>query len=503
MKTLVAAIDCGTSAVKAAVFDLDGNVRGTFSKECPVTCHKDGRIEQDPHLIVERALACLKGAVKLSGAGDIASVSVTGQRATVICTDRKGEPIGGAISWQDLRAGASVSTLRRKISDRTYYSITGLPNEPVFTLAKIMWIRKNEPARYKRTAKFILVHDLVLRALGCEEFITDRSNASLTGMFDISRFEWSEKILKASGVEEGRLPTVVQSGIEVGVVSRDAARKCGLSAGMPIISGGGDQQCAGLGAGAVKAGIAEITLGTACVPLVCSDKVVLDPKRRVMCCVHVVPGKWEVEGLQNSAGASLKWFKGISLEEEDPSGEFVSDVSGTVPGADGVLFYPFLSGASAPNWNSDARGMFLGLRHAHDRQTLVRAVMEGVSMETRQILDVFVALKIPIREIRLTGGGMRSAVWCQIQADIYGRRVFGLMDRDATILGAAMLAALGIGAFRSPQHAARRMVKMGKVYLPNVSAREKYEKTCRKYAKVYRLLEKSGFFKEMSRGMER
>ena len=364
-----------------------------------------------------------------------------------------------------------------------------------------MWIRKNEPSRYKRTAKFILVHDLVLRALGCEEFITDRSNASLTGMFDISRFEWSETILKASGVEAGRLPTIVQSGIKAGVVSRSAARKCGLPAGTPIISGGGDQQCAGLGAGAVRAGIAEITLGTACVPLICSDRVVLDPKQRVMCCAHVVPGKWEVEGLQNSAGASLKWFKGLSLEADDPAGEFVSDVSGTLPGSGGVLFYPFLAGASAPNWNSDARGMFLGLRHAHDRQTLARAVMEGVSMETRQILDVFGTLKIPLREIRLTGGGTRSPAWCQIQADIYGRRVFGLRDRDATLLGAAMLAALGIGAFRSPQQAARRMVRIGKVYSPNASAREKYEKVCRKYVKVYRLLEKSGFFKVMSREM--
>ncbi len=195
-----------------------------------------------------------------------------------MCAGRSGEILSPVISWQDMRGAAEIEKLRKRVSDKDYYAVTGLPNNPVFTLGKILWIKKNNPSLYRRTEKFVLVHDYVLNRLGCDDFYSDLSNASLTGLVDISAFKRSDKLLKASGISGRKFPELVKSGERLGAVSRRAARRCGLKEGTPIIAGGGDQQCAGLGAGAVKSGIAEITLGTAAVTLSFSDKKLSTPK---------------------------------------------------------------------------------------------------------------------------------------------------------------------------------------------------------------------------------
>jgi len=499
-KTLVATVDCGTSEIKAAVFDLSGKTKGVIEKACPCIYYGDGGIEQNPQLIVKQAFSCLKKAIERFKINpkNIASVSISTQRATVICIDKKGKPLGNAVSWQDMRGAGAIDALRRKIDDKRYYNITGIPNNPVFSLAKILWIKKNRPAVYKRTARFALVHDYLLKELGCGDFFSDWSNASLTGMFDVAMLRWCKDILKLAGIKEERLSVLVPSGKKVGTVSKKASKACGLLEGTAIISGGGDQQCAGLGAGCVKEGIAEITLGTAGVSLCYSSKVKKDSRMRVSCCAHVVPGRWEVEGLQNSAGSSLKWVNEIVSEGKKFSRQFFRKLSEIKPGSQGVFFYPFLAGASAPNWNPQAKAMFLGLMHIHDKASIVRAVMEGVSLETRQILEVFASLRIPVKEIRLTGGCSNIDVWNQIQADIYGRDVSTLENPHASLLGAAILAAWGAGAFDSIKGAAERMVKIKKRYTPITGNTQIYQGLYRKYCEIYKDLDKNKILKTIS-----
>jgi xylulokinase len=246
-----------------------------------------------------------------------------------------------------------------------------------------------------------------------------------------------------------------------------------------LVSGGGDQQCAGIGAGAVRPGIAEYTLGTAGVLLAYTDGIVKDPRMRITCCAHAVPGKFEVEGLQSSSGSSLDWIKRIACDHERFGKKFFRRLAAVRPGSNGAFFYPFLAGASAPHWNPNARAVLTGLTHAHDRAAIVRSVMEGVSMETRQIIDVFNSLGIPVREIRLTGGASGIEVWNRIQADIYGKKVFTLSDPEASLVGAAILASCGIGAFGSVQDAAARMVKVDKRCEPE-------KKSVKMYADVYK-----------------
>lgn len=492
----MAAVDCGTTAIKAGIFDLAGRMRGFAARPCPCISRPDGRIENDPRLLVREVLRCLGESARSLGKarGGIAALAISTQRATVLALDDAGEALGRAISWQDMRGAGEIEALRRRIDDRRYARITGLPNHPVFTLAKLLWIQRHDRARARKTRRFALVQDYLLKALGAEEFFCDWSNASLTGMLDIGRFQWSRPILELAELDAARLPVLVPSGLPVGTLSAAAARACGLPEGLALIAGGGDQQCAGVGAGAVRPGVVEITLGTAAAPLCYSDKRRQDPQRRVTCCAHAVAGKWEIEGLQHVAGASLKWMRGIYDHQERFSPAFFRRLARVRPGAGGVLFYPYLDGAGAPHWDARARAAFLGLSLAHDRYALVRAVIEGVSMETREILEVFAALRVPVDEVRLTGGCAAIGVWNQIQADLYGKPVRTLENRQASLLGAAILAAQGVGLYRSVAEASDAMVRLRRTYTPAPARTEAYEEIYRTFCRVRREMGRTGLF---------
>ncbi|MDD5628311.1 MAG: FGGY family carbohydrate kinase [Elusimicrobia bacterium] len=493
MKGYVAAVDCGTSAIKAAVIDFSGRVKGRGRTDCPCRFLRDGRIEQSPRLIVERTFSCLQEAVARSGvkAGQIASLAISNQRATVLRAGRSGEAAGQAVSWQDMRGRRAIAALRRRISDEEYYGITGLPNNPVFSLGKIL-------ALHQKAARFLLVQDFLLREFGADGFFLDWSNASLTGMFDVERLRWSPEILKLAGLRESQLATLVASGRKVGAVSRRAARLCGLLAGTPLISGGGDQQCAGIGAGAVRPGTAELTLGTAGVLLACVERPRKDPKMRVTCCAHAVPGRWEVEGLQNSAGAGLDWL-GRIVSGKGFAPDFWRRACARPPSPQDPLFYPFLAGAGAPNWDPEAKAMWLGLTHAHGRESLARSVLEGVCLETKSILSVFADLKVPVRELRLTGGASGIAGWSRMQADVFGLEVSPLREPEASVLGAGILAACGAGAFATVPEAADAMVATARRCRPDPERTRLYGRRYRTYLDVLRRFESGGIFRMLAR----
>ncbi|MFA5044117.1 MAG: FGGY family carbohydrate kinase [Kiritimatiellia bacterium] len=496
MSACVAAIDCGTSAVKAAIIDLRGNTLSEVSRPVPCRHGIDGAVEQDPLAIQAAAFDCLKTAVnrRRRPGASVDAVCVTNQRATVIPIGAAGQPLASAISWQDMRGAPYVAALRRRLDDAAYYAITGLPYHTVFTLGKILFLRARFPALFRKTRRFALVHDYLLKALGCDDFYLDYANASLTGLFDNRRLQWSAPILALAGLAANRLPVLVRSGQAIGVVSRAASRRCGLTAGTPIVSGAGDQQCAGMGSGAVTPGICSITLGTAGVCFCHTDRVARDPRRRIACCAHAVPGAWNLEGLQNAAGDSVRWAAGRLAGAQRLDRAFLRSVAAIAPGARDVLFYPYLAGAAAPHWIGEATASFLGLKYSHDSACLFRAVLEGVAFENRQILDVFASLRVPIREIRLTGGFSKWTVWNQIQADIYNRPLYTLENQQATLLGAAILAALGIGAAASAPAAVRRMVRVADVFKPRREAARAYIRIYAKYGRIMAAFKQQSLF---------
>jgi len=496
-KTLYMGVDCGTSTIKAGLFDGEGQRVSLATTSVRCLFHADGRVTQDVDEVFDAVLHSLRDALACHRVKptQVAALCIANQRATVLPLDRQGDPFQPAISWQDMTGAPAVARLRRQMSDANYYQITGLPIHAVFTLAKLMHLKKDAPRQYRRAARFVLLQDYLLRALGCPDFLLDYSNASLTGMLDIRRLRWSPDILRLAGIAGTSLSTLVPSGQHVGGLSAAVARRTGLLAGTPLIMGGGDQQCAGAGAGVVRSGLCSVTLGTAGVSFCHSERPVFDPQRRITCCAHIVPGCWNLEGLQNAAGDSLRWANRTLLGSNVLSGPSLAKVAAVPAGSNGVLFLPYLAGASAPHWIAEATGTFLGLRPQHDASCLIRAVLEGVVLESRQILDVFTALRVPVREIRLTGGCSSMPIWNQIQADIYGQPVRTLSDPDATLLGAAMLGAYGVGAFPSVQAAAGRMVRIGETFKPDRRQAKPYAALYKRYIDVIRIFTQYGVFK--------
>jgi len=484
-RTYVAAVDCGTTAIKAALVDCQGGMHGLWSVLCSPAPGGEQQFEFDALKLVRAVSRCLRQAVARSQIRpcQVAAVAISSQRATIVPVDAQGAALMNAISWQDMRGSRQIRHALGGMSPSHYYRITGLQPHPVFSLAKILWMRSRLPALYKKTSCFLLLPDLLLRAWGGVDNITDFSSASLTGLFDVARLGWSALVLDVCGIDHGKLPRIAASGTIVGTMSAAAGASTGLLSGTPLVLGGGDQQCAALGAGGIEEGVATISLGTAAAPMCCTRTPCFDRRMRVTCCAHVLPGRWNIEGLQNTAGASLRWLSGIINGGEKLSPQVLREAEAVPPGADGVLFYPYLDGAAAPLWNPQATARFLGLTLAHGRAHLVRAVMEGVAMRSRQILDVFQAMGLAVRQVRLAGGGATYTGWNDIMAGVLGLPTYTASCPHASLAGAAILAAAGAGAFATIPAAAEAMAGIARRYRTSNKCAAAYDRVYRDFGR--------------------
>lgn len=509
MATYLCGIDNGTTGTKAMVFDLNGNLIGEDYREYICEYPKPGWVDQDGEMLFTSSCAALKSAIAKSGVDpkDIAAMGLSTQRCTMIPVDENCRPLRKAISWQDNRSNAECDWIRENIGAEKYFDITGLPIANVWAFPAILWIRNNEPEIFARTHKFLLTQEFILHRLGAEGYPEDWSNGSLQGLMEIDTFEWSKEIIDAAGLNLEQLPELVPSGKMVGRVSKEAATLTGLLEGTPLVTGGGDQQCAGIGAGVITEGLCEVTLGTAGVSLCFMDKPRKDPTRRMPCSAHAYPGKWECEGLQNAAGASYRWFRDKLANLEvvtgnhtgiDPYELLNKQVAKTPVGSRGLVYIPYLAGASAPNWDPYAKGSFIGLTLAHDYGCMVRAVLEGISLETREILESFEGLGLELKEVRITGGGTKSSQWNQMQADIYGKPVSKLGVSEATVLGAAILGGVGCGVFASIEEGVDKMVKIESHYEPNPAAHAVYNEIFEIYKNIYRSLADGGVYRQIA-----
>jgi xylulokinase len=293
------------------IFDLEGNLIGEDYREYICEYPKPGWVDQDAEMLFTSSCAALKSAIAKSGIDpkDIAAMGLSTQRCTMVPVDENCRPLRKAISWQDNRSNAECDWIGETIGAERYFEITGLPIANVWAFPAILWIRNNEPEIYERAHKFLLTQEFILHRLGAEGYPEDWSNGSLQGLMEIDTFKWSQEIIDASGLNLDQLPDLVPSGKMVGRVSKEAAELTGMVEGTPLVTGGGDQQCAGIGAGVIAEGLCEVTLGTAGVSLCFMDEPRKDPTMRMPCSAHAYPGKWECEGLQNAAGASYRWFR--------------------------------------------------------------------------------------------------------------------------------------------------------------------------------------------------
>lgn len=482
MDALVAVLDLGTTSVKAGLVQADGRLVAVASSRPSEQRGPDGSVTLDPEALYDISLDCLRRALEQAtpAPSRLAALSLTSQRASMVLLDGQRLPVGPAISWQDLRGQGAVARLGETLDRGEYYRRTGLPLHPVFTLGKLLALRDHEPERFRKARHYSLLSDYLLYRLGAETLVCDPSNASLTGLLDVEALDYSDLVLQAAGLDRACLSALVPSGTPVGRLGAEPARRTGLPEGLRLVSGGGDQQCAALGAGAAVPGIAEVNFGTAAVPLCVVDRPVRDPRMRLSCCAHAVPGCWELEGLQSSAGASLTWL-GTLLGPADLPRALGQWLTETRPDAAGPIWLPYLSGSAAPHWEPRASGGLLGLRPDHGPARIARAVVEGVGLETREILGLFPELGLPVDELRLTGGGTEVAGFSQTYADLLGLTVRTLESAQASLLGAAMLAATGAGLYPSVPEAAARMTRLHATLHPRPETRPVYETLYRRF----------------------
>ncbi|MGC9157726.1 MAG: FGGY-family carbohydrate kinase [Terracidiphilus sp.] len=470
MARYAAGIDAGTTGATVMIVDLKGNIIGTAYREYPCYYPHPGWVEQDMNLLWERICEASQEVIAKTRVDpkEIGSVGVSSQRGTFAPIDANWKCIHNSIVWSDGRAGEQIDWIAKNIGRSRYHEISGVPLSGMWSYAKYKWFRDKLTGLYEKTWKFVNGQEWLLHKFGSEELFTDPASLALNGMMDVTTLDWSDELLNAIDLDRSKLPPVKTPMRQVGVVSQEAAEKTGFHRGMPICVGGGDQQCAAVGAGVIREGLSEITIGTASVMVAHVDSAKPDPDHSVLFSGHAVPHKWDMEGLAFATGVCLRWWRDTYAQPEissarqiglDPYDVIGLEAADAPVGCKGYIFLPFFSSQVTPYYHDNARGGSIGLSLIHNRGMMARSVMEGGAYELRMIVEAMEkVLGKPFDTIRLSGGGAKSSLWCHIQADVYGRPVEKLKVSECTTLGAAILGASGAGVFNSIEEAVQNMV---------------------------------------------
>jgi xylulokinase len=326
-----------------------------------------------------------------------------------------------------------------------------------FTAPKILWLRNHEPKNFAKTVKVLLPKDDVRRRL-TGEFATDVSDASGMLLLDVVKRNWSKKLLSKLELDHDLFAKVYESEEVTGKLTKEVAEMLGLTTDCVVVGGAGDCAAGAVGNGIVKKGALSTSIGTSGIMFVHSDEPEVDPHGRLHTFCHAVHGKWHMMGVSLSGGGSLQWFRNqlcqADMEAAKRAGkdvwEILNQEAATVKaGSEGLFFLPYLSGERTPHADPDARGCFIGLTLAHTRGHMVRAVMEGVAYAMRDSLEIIRGMKVPVKQIRASGGGSKSPLWRQIQADVFGQDVATINAEEGPGYGVALLAAVGAGAFKN------------------------------------------------------
>jgi xylulokinase len=488
-------IDVGTTGTRAVIVRPDGHVMGAATGDHqPMRMLKPGWAEQEPEDWWQATLVAVRAALaqaNLKGS-DIAAVGFSGQMHGVVLLDKTLAVLRPALIWCDQRSQAQCEWITRQVGAERLIQLASNPALTGFSAPKLLWIRDNEPKVFERAAHFLLPKDFVrFRLTG--EFATDVSDASGTLLFDVTHRRWSSEMLEALEIDSHILPRSYESPEVTGEITLEAAVLTGLNAGTPVVAGAGDQAASAVGNGIVLPGLTSATLGTSGVIFSYTATPTLDPRGRIHTFCHAVPGKWHVMGVTQGAGLSLRWFRdqfGASESwyarhaDVDPYDLIIREAERIPPGSAGLLWLPYLMGERTPHLDPQARGLWFGLTAAHTRAHLIRSILEGVAFSLRDSLEIFKELAIPVEQIRASGGGSRSFLWRQIQADIYGKELVTLCTSEGSALGAALLAGVGAGIYDSVEESAKEAIQVKERMAPKPDQVAAYDR----YYEVYRNL---------------
>jgi xylulokinase len=480
----VIGIDVGSQSVKALVTDESGAVLATASAPCDMTHPHDGWAEQDPADWETAIATSVRAACDQAGVagGDVRMLGLACQVDGLVALDAGLRPLRPAIIWLDRRAGRQTDALVAAAGADALVARTGLQPDSSHTAPKAMWLRDEEPDHYG-AARWLAPVGGHLTGWLTGEVVQDHANASSTLVYDIHTRAWNEELVGHAGLDADKLPPIRASHDVVGRLRAEAAEAIGLSTDCEVVVGTGDEHAAALGAGALGPGIVVDVTGTAEPVAVPSDVAVIDDEGLVETHAHAADGVLLVENPGFVSGGSTRW---LAETQRISQADVFALAAEAPPGAAGVLFVPALSGAMAPRWNDRMRGAFAGLAMNHGGAHLARAVLEGCTFALRDIVDRFVALGIGGEEIRVVGGGARSALWLQIKADVTRSPVRPVEGDAATSAGGAMLAGVAAGNFADLAEAAGRTVRLApEPVLPDPATADVYAESYERYRRLF------------------
>ncbi len=492
-------IDVGTSGTKTLAIREDGTILASSNVEYPIYSPKPGWSEQNPE---DWWQATQQGVAEVLKQGrlkpkEIKGIGLSGQMHGSVFLDKTHEVIRPALLWNDQRTATECEEIERRAGGRkALIKMVANPALTGFTAPKILWLRNHEKRHFDRTVQVLLPKDFVRHRM-TGEFATEVSDASGTLLLDVKKRRWSKKLLGLLDLDASLLPKVYESEEVSGSLSASGAAALGLPEGVSVVGGGGDQAASAIGNGIVKKGVISATMGTSGVVFAHSDEVQIDPEGRVHTFCHAVRDKWHVMGVVLSAGGSLQWYRNQLGQAEvaaaaamgvDPYELITAQAAQAPAGSEGLFFLPYLTGERTPHADPYARAAWIGLSLRHGKAHMARAVMEGATYAMRDCLEIIEGMKIPVKEIRLSGGGARSEFWRQMQADVYGQKVVTINAAEGPAYGVALLAAAGTGAYKNVVQACEATINVVTQTVPQVASNRLYNALHPLYQGLYRSL---------------
>jgi xylulokinase len=505
LSQFILAHDLGTTGNKASLYDEQGKVIASSFFGYDTQYPQPNWVEQNPNDWWQAVCVSTRKLLEKSKIDphQVACICFSGQMMGCVAVDNQAHPLRDAIIWADTRAVSQAQLLIHQVGMEQTYYLTGHRASPSYSGAKIRWIRDHQPDLYKQVYKFLQAKDFVVACL-TGKFVTDYSDASGMNLLSLQTRNWAPDLLKALEIDPKQLPDLHASTDIVGEVTPQAAQATGLAVGTPVVIGGGDGPCAATGAGVVYPGSAYNYIGSSSWIGIATNEPIFDQAMSNFTFFHLIPGLFTPTGTMQAAGGSYQWLRDTFCLPEKESAEKLQinpyelmnlQAEKSTPGAHGLLFFPYLLGERSPYWNPDARGAFFGLSMAHTRADMIRATLEGISLNLRMILQSFIDQGVQINEMRVIGGGANGRIWRQIMADIYGLPIRRpALLSEATSFGAALAGGVGVGIFKDFKLAEQLTPIIDEIY-PNKQLKPLYDQMYLTFTKAYPLFEP--LFKEL------
>lgn len=480
----VLGVDLGTSAVKVSAVDKTGAIVAQESFDYELSNPKPGYSEQNPEDWVSGTTIAIVRLILNDGIKpeEIEGISYSGQMHGLVLLDENNQVLRPAILWNDTRTTKQREEIIEKMGDR-YVEITR--NQPLegFTLPKILWVKKNEPNIFAKAKTFLLPKDY-LRYRMTGKIAMEYSDAAGTVLLDVANKEWSKEVCDAFDIPTSMCPPLIESIGYAGNISESYSLFSGISTDTKVFGGAADNAAGAVGSGILAPNMVMASIGTSGVVLKYEDNSNVDYQGKLHFFNHAIPNKFYTMGVTLAAGYSLSWLKKTFGPTDDFS-DFVASAAESTVGANGLVFTPYIVGERTPYADANIRGSFIGVDGTHKRNDFVRSVLEGIIYSFADIMDIFQEKGQDFDTVVSIGGGAKSPLWLQIQADIFNKKVVSLKNEQGPGLGAAMLAAVGLGWFDTVQDCAKEFVAFGDEYQPNPENVAKYAQMHKIYRKVY------------------